>query len=317
MAASAPPPAATNTASLVGTAGGATEGLRGLACGVLFGLTSPLVGHPIDTLKTQMQAGVGYQRGGAFATLATLVRNEGVLALYRGILPPLLGSSIFRSVQFSAYGAAMGSLQDSPAARAVIPGTFGLERRVLLCGLFASTARALIETPLEYIKVRQQTGQRWLAAPSAAQALAHPLRELAACYRGFGISWLRTVGLMTAFFVQVDHLERHHHELVATPLLGPFLKGGVCATLGWVVVWPMENLKTQLQARASGVPADASVFARARHVVAQRGGVLGLYRGIGPGLARSLLANGMSMVVFDQCQKAFRASDMSATAAVK
>jgi len=79
----------------------------------------------------------------------------------------------------------------------------------------------------------------------------------------------------------------------------------------------MENLKTQLQARASGVPADASVFARARHVVAQRGGVLGLYRGIGPGLTRSLLANGMSMVVFDQCQKAFRASDMSATAAVK
>jgi solute carrier family 25 carnitine/acylcarnitine transporter 20/29 len=303
--ASAPPPAATNTASLVGTAGGATEGLRGLACGVLFGLTSPLVGHPIDTLKTQMQAGVGYQRGGAFATLATLVRNEGVLALYRGILPPLLGSSIFRSVQFSAYGAAMGSLQDSPAARAVIPGTFGLERRVLLCGLFASTARALIETPLEYIKVRQQTGQRWLAAPSAAQALAHPLRELAACYRGFGISWLRTVGLMTAFFVQVDHLERHHHELVATPLLGPFLKGGVCATTGWMIVWPFEVLKNRVQANTEGFGPEVGWVTRARGIVA-RTGVRGLFRGIGPGVARSLIANGSSMVVYSQCQAMMR-----------
>jgi len=311
----APPPlrvAHANANGLVGGGSGGTEGGRGLLCGILFGLTSPLVGHPLDSIKTRMQADAAYYKGSALRTLTGVARAEGFLALYRGLLPPLIGSTIFRSVQISVYAGVYAAAGDSPALRSELPGTAGLQARVLVAAVASSTARALIESPLELVKVRQQTGQRWLLAAGAS-----PAAQLRGLYSGLGVTWARTVGLMGTFFVLVDSLERHAPDLVAVPLLGPFLKGGVCATLGWVVVWPMENLKTQLQARASGVPADASVFARARHVVAQRGGVLGLYRGIGPGLTRSLLANGMSMVVFDQCQKAFRASDMSATAAVK
>ncbi len=40
--------------------GGSTsrEALFGMGCGVLYGLTSPLIGHPFDTIKTKMQAQV-------------------------------------------------------------------------------------------------------------------------------------------------------------------------------------------------------------------------------------------------------------------
>jgi len=41
--------------SLVGKGDGWTEGLKALLCGFLFGVTSPLVGHPLDTVKTNMQ----------------------------------------------------------------------------------------------------------------------------------------------------------------------------------------------------------------------------------------------------------------------
>ena len=34
--------------------------------------------------------------------------------------------------------------------------------------------------------------------------------------------------------------ERAAPELMSRPLLGGFLKGGVCAMLGWVVAWPLE-----------------------------------------------------------------------------
>jgi len=53
----------------------------------------------------------------------------------------------------------------------------------------------------------------------------------------------------------VDHLERHHHDWITLPLIGPFIKGGVCATIGWIVVWPFENvgaLPSPLQAIARG-----------------------------------------------------------------
>ena len=298
-----------SASSLVGSGGSTLEGGRGLFCGFLFGVASPLVGQPLDTLKTRMQASAAYARGSALATARLIIKREGFLSLYRGLVPPLVGSSIFRSVQLSAYAWAYAGAGSSAALRAPLPGTGGLQGRVLLAAAVASTARALIETPLELIKVRQQTGQRWLLAPGAAAAARAPLRELRALYAGFGVTWARTLGLMGTFFVLVDSLERHAPQLVAVPLLGPFVKGGVCATIGWLVVWPCEVLKTQLQARAPGVPEDAGALARARHVLAQRGGVLGLYRGIGPGLLRSLVANGTSMVVFQACQGALRARD--------
>lgn len=289
--------AASSRTSLVGGGAASTEGWRGLACGALFGLSSPLLGHPIDTIKTTMQTQPAYARGSAWRTLTAFVRAEGVLALYRGLLPPLLGSSVFRSVQFAVYGWAMAHTRDSAALTAVIPGSAGVQWRVLASGVVASTARALIETPLEFVKVRRQTGQRWLVAPTAAAALRAPLTQLRAAYTGFGVSWARTAGLMTAFFVQVDHLERHHRELIEVPYLGPFLKGQ-CATTAWVLIWPFEVLKNKIQAGGEG--AGDGWLARARGVVRARGAV-GLYRGIGPGLLRSIVANGGSMVVYASC----------------
>jgi len=297
-----------SSSTLVGGGGAGLEGMRGLLCGLLFGLAAPLVGQPLDTIKTRMQADAAYARGGALATARGIVAREGLLALYRGLLPPLLGSTIFRSVQISVYAAAYAGAGGSAALCTPLPGSGGLQPRVLLAAAASSTARALIETPLELIKVRQQTGQRWLRADNAAAAARAPLRELRGLYSGFGVTWARTMGLMTTFFVLVDALERNAPQLVAVPVAGPFLKGGVCATMGWVVVWPFEVLKSQIQAKSPGVPDGAGALERARHVLATRGGVLGLYRGIGPGCLRSMLANGCSMVVFSACQAALRSS---------
>ena len=153
-----------------------------------------------------------------------------------------MGSSLFRSIQFSAYGLAFGASKDSAALCAEIPGTAGLQLRVVSSGVFSATCRSLIESPLEFIKVRRQTGQTWRVGATVEESLRNPLREIRSLYTGYSMTWARTVGLMTSFFCMVDHLERHHHDLVATPLLGPFIKGGVCASIGWVCVWPFENV---------------------------------------------------------------------------
>ncbi len=113
---------------------------------------------------------------------------------------------------------------------------------------------------------------------------------------------------MCSFFIMVDHLERHHHTLITTPLLGPFIKGGVCGTLAWWTVWPFENIKNQMQANTPGVRPDAGWVERFRWVLKHRGGVLGLYRGLGPGSLRALVANGSGMIVFTKCQEIVRAT---------
>ncbi len=77
---------------------GAQEAWKGLFCGTLFGMTSPLIGHPLDTVKTKMQAQTSYMAGSATRTLLNVVKHEGFFALYRGLLPPLVGSSIWDTV---------------------------------------------------------------------------------------------------------------------------------------------------------------------------------------------------------------------------
>jgi solute carrier family 25 carnitine/acylcarnitine transporter 20/29 len=290
---------------LVGTGHETTEALRGLLCGTVYGLTSPLVGHPLDTIKTKMQAQNTYANTSAMKTLLTVFKNEGMKGLYRGLLPPLVGSSIFRSVQFSAYAWAYSRAGTYTALKKEIPYTGGIEVRVIVAGIFSSTVRASIEAPLEYIKVRKQTNQGWLEAKSYGDALRNPFKEIRSLYRGFSLFWTRTYLVMGTFFILVDSLERHHSDWIALPIIGPFMKGGVCATLAWIVAWPAEVMKNQIQAGTKGA-GEGNIFQRAKFLLQHRGGIRGLYRGMGPGIVRSLIANGSSMIAFSFCQQCFR-----------
>jgi solute carrier family 25 carnitine/acylcarnitine transporter 20/29 len=259
------------------------SGISGLVCGVAFGVASPLAAHPLDTLKTRMQASPSCARGGALATLRQTIKEGGVLSLWRGLLPPLIGSVFYRSCQFGAYTFTHSYLMDEPWARAPIPWTAGLETRVLVSGAIATTARAVIETPLELLKVRAQLGAAW---PHA--------REL---YTGFSLTWSRLYIALGTFFVICDTADRHAPSLFSTPVVGPFLKGGVAATVGWVLAWPLETLKSLRQSGTDSRGALASL----RFILESRG-LRGLYRGIGPGLARSVIGNGAALLAFDTCK---------------
>jgi solute carrier family 25 carnitine/acylcarnitine transporter 20/29 len=277
--------------------------LRGFVCGVVFGIASPVCGHPFDSLKSKMQAQPSYTSGSSFATLRTVVRQEGFLALWRGLTPPLLGSMIFRSLQFSSYNGTMRYFgSDDGIGRAKVPFAAGLEWRVVFAATAATSIRSVIETPLEYVKVRMQTSQRI----SLATVLRDPVRQLPACYTGFRLTWLRLWFALGGFFVLCDHFDRHHADLLRVPFFGPLVKGSVCATAAWWVAWPLEVVKNQVQAgfAIEGLAPNAGMVARLRHTIATRG-LRGLYRGIGPGTARSLAANGSAMVAFTFCNSCF------------
>ncbi|XP_064605470.1 mitochondrial substrate carrier family protein S-like [Liolophura sinensis] len=256
----------------------------GLGVGFLYGITNVVVGHPFDTIKTKMQAQAGFEKTSMFQSFVKTVRTQGVIGLYRGCVPPLWGSGIYRSTQFAVFEGVYTYL-DKPGWRGEIPGTAGLQVRVIAGGLVASTARAIIETPLDYCKVKGQTQQKW---------------QLRALYTGFGVTWCRTVGLMTTYFVLLDSGRRHFPEHFKRPLLGPFLTSGIAATLAWWIVWPLEYMKCQVQ---TGYGQHLSVIERMRLTVRDRGGFLALYRGLLPGSIRSFAANGTSMIVMTFAQK--------------
>jgi solute carrier family 25 carnitine/acylcarnitine transporter 20/29 len=258
-------------------------GFRGLLCGVAFGLASPLASHPFDTIKTRMQASPSCASGGSISALRSTIASGGIKALYAGLTPPLIGSVLYRSTQMGVFSYVMAYCHHNISwTRRQFPGTGGLEFRVIFAAAAATTARAIVETPLESIKVRMQCD-----AP-----LPNNMKEL---FRGFSLTWSRLFIALGSFFILCDSADRHAPSLFSTPVIGPFLKGGVAATAGWWLAWPLEVAKNRVQSGRYENARIALVSAIKEY------GYRGLYRGLAPGSLRSLIGNGAAMASFDLC----------------
>ena len=72
------------------------EGLLSTGAGILYGLTSVAVGHPLDTIKTKMQAQKGFERTSMSKSFLQVLNTQGLRGLYKGAIPPLMGSGIYR-----------------------------------------------------------------------------------------------------------------------------------------------------------------------------------------------------------------------------
>jgi solute carrier family 25 (mitochondrial carnitine/acylcarnitine transporter), member 20/29 len=192
------------------------EGLIGLVTGILYGTTSVAVGQPFDTLKTKMQAQKSFvEKGGMLKSFQKVISTEGgFLGLYKGSLPPLIGSGVYRSIQFAVFEALYTKWSKYDAE---IPYSGGLEYRVIAAGASASTVRSIIESPIEFVKVKRQTLQNWKAI------------EL---WNGYPLQWARTSGVMITYFSCIDSIRRHYPETFKT-IWGQFMASSCAATLGF------------------------------------------------------------------------------------
>jgi solute carrier family 25 carnitine/acylcarnitine transporter 20/29 len=115
------------------------------------------------------------------------------------------------------------------------------------------------------------------------------------------------MGLLGSFFIMVDYSVRYIPEVVNAPLVGPFFKGGVCATAAWVFAFPFETAKSVIQSDTTGKYKKLrNATWTAMQAIYREKGMRGLYRGFGPGASRSFVANGASMVVYAWFQDSMR-----------
>jgi solute carrier family 25 (mitochondrial carnitine/acylcarnitine transporter), member 20/29 len=314
--------------ALVGNGSAFEEAMIGLASGIIFGFVSPCIGHPFDTVKTRMQCDAAYQTATFRHTVLQIYRTEGVLrGFYRGFIPPLIGSMAFRGLLFSSYAASYSACESVPMLQQEIPFTGGLRPSVLIGALTASFARASIESPLDFIKVRYMIGKEAMqgsssssptavgangntgATVSSMQALkqfaSSPVRNIQHLYKGFLPTLFRTMGLLGSFFIMIDYSIRYIPDVVNSPM-GPFFKGGICATAAWVFAFPFESAKSAIQGDTVGRYQNMGTAKVMAALYRERGLWHGLYRGFGPGASRSFVANGISMTVYSWFQELVR-----------
>ena len=243
-----------------------------------YGITSVVVGHPVDTIKNKMQAQEGYEARNAINSLVRTVQTQGLFGLYRGAMPQFIGSMLFRSMQFGAYTSVYSRL-NNPIGQYEIPLTGGLQLRVVLGGIASGISRAAIETPIDYWKIRRQVVKKM----KYNEALS-----------GLRVTMLGRAILLPVFFIYLEKARPYKEIVFGESPVGTFFFAGFCATAAWWTVWPLEYMKSQIQGGYGDQ--NLTLVQRLRSVVQERG-FFALYRGLGPGSIRSFIANGLSMTV--------------------
>lgn len=280
---------------LLGSSGNAlTEGVVAMLFGFAYGATSVIVGHPFDTIKTRMQTNTLHETfAQSVRAIARAPDGHGgwqISALYRGFWPPLAGSLFFRSYVFSVYGFVYTAL-DKARADAYDPRAS--IAHVFVAGSVAGLARAAVESPLELLKTQQQRARTHGQQSWPAGRTLPPWRMWRASLTGYSATAARNMPMISAFFTlteianQCSVFMREH----------PFVRGSSVSVVAWAIVWPLDVVKTRMQARELG--SVRAGFWR-ECVEVYRGGAL--YRGFVPGALRAFFANGAGMYVYQCCQ---------------
>lgn len=275
----------------------------GLCAGAAFGAVSTVAGYPLDMIKSKMRATTA---NSTFrATCREVYRLEGVKGYYRGMLPPLMSTTLSRSPLFVVSSHAKEYCFQQESLAREIPNTGGLRPAVLISAVVFGSTRTVVETAFELVKVQAFARTTVLSSYVARQDPPSNTRRTAAdqmraIKRSFVPSLFRSVVGMGTFYVTADYISRDLPDVVNIPWVGPFVKGAVSGVVATTVSYPLDSVATMVKAGTT-TPDQSRRFATfhtIRSLYQDRGVRSGLYRGYCAGAARALVANGFAMLAY-------------------
>ncbi|KAI5767806.1 SLC25A29 [Gulo gulo luscus] len=212
--------------------------------GCAGGVAGVLVGHPFDTVKVrlQVQSPEKPQYRGTLHCFQSIIKQESVLGLYKGLGSPLMGLTFINALVFGVQGNTLRALgQDTPLHQFVAGAAAGAIQCVICC-------------PMELAKTRLQVQDAGPARPyrGSLHCLAHIYRRegLRGVNRGMGSTLLRETPSFGVYFLAYDVLTRALGCEPGEPLLVPklLLAGGTSGILSWLSTYPVDVVKSRLQA---------------------------------------------------------------------
>ena len=296
--------------------------LKDIVAGTVGGMTTVVVGHPLDTVKVRLQTSTSHYTSMVDCIVKTW-QVEGVRGYYKGVQSPLAGEAFFNAVQFLAYGQAKQLLsrlkEDGDAIH--VPSRHAPNSPVPLpphvhppvplsvsdyfvAGALTGAASCLVECPVDLLKSQLQTVIYRVNPPftTFTEAVQYIVRQrgIQGLYQGLFPTFARTIPSTAAYFGCYEWVRA---SLTAREPLGRveteaehsaviLIAGGVGGFAYWLSTYPADSVKSAMQ--------SDDIFPAQRRFQStmdcvrqlwQEGGWRRFYRGLAPCLIRSVPAN--------------------------
>ncbi|KAI9293842.1 mitochondrial carrier [Neoconidiobolus thromboides FSU 785] len=313
----------------------------GIAAGS-SGITSVLVGHPFDTLKTRMQ--VADPPLSLSQCYKDIVGRYGYLSLWRGVAGPLCVVSLLKGFSFTSYDMASRTLMhkfydvnassmfnsklnkewfDLPHYSKYNDTPFYKKLPLLMAsGAFAGTLTVMLSGPLELIKVQVQLGRRQTSIPGSGDAIIKKKSEgIISCAKRI----YNTAGVTGFYRGVLAHLYRDGfgtaiyfggYESFKTLInqsglfsfgLTSLVSGGLAGTLSWCVLFPIDVVKSRLQKEAflpkQHQKFDGSIIKCIKLLYRTNNNFKVFYAGLPPTLLRALPIHALNFTIYENVMK--------------
>ncbi|KAI8377767.1 mitochondrial carrier domain-containing protein [Radiomyces spectabilis] len=242
--------------------------------------------NPLDVVKTRMQENVStsalMRSRGTMSGLSMIVREQGLLTLWRGFTPGLSMAIPSTVIYFVGYEAIRDHVETTKLAN-----TWVETYAPLWAGGLARTVAASVVSPLELFRTRLQSSQATQGFQGVWRDIRHMTRQegILTLWRGFLPTMLRDVPFSAIYWMGYEEIKYmltskdtyFPHSSSASNFQTSFIAGASAGSVAAVITTPFDVIKTQRQ--ISG--------AKIGHIlktILSEEGVHGLFRGMMRGI---------------------------------
>ena len=250
-------------------------------------LFSILVGYPFDSIKTRLQA---RKYPSITTAIVETIKTEGIRGFYRGVLPLLASTTALRAVSWNIYTTAKTKLHDLP--------TF---QNAFLAGAGTGSIMSIFGAPMEFIKVqRQLQSQITINIPKNLLEWIRYIRlkrGLAGFYSGYTLHAPVDILGTGLYFGIYESIKQFGAENKLNMNLLPLVAGAVSGSLSWILVFPLDVMKSMYQKQVLYHHQTVTSLFLSRY---REMGFLGFYRGLSMQLIRSVPVHSINFFVYEQ-----------------
>jgi solute carrier family 25 aspartate/glutamate transporter 12/13 len=285
----------------------ALKSIYHFAIGSVAGAIGATIVYPIDLVKTRMQnqrkvAASELLYAHSWDCFKKVIRNEGVLGLYRGLLPQLVGVAPEKAIKLT-----MNDLM-----RSVLRNDKGKISIMAECtaGGMAGMSQVIFTNPLEIVKIRLQV-------QGEAARLAGHVKEGAwkiccdlgfrGLYKGAGACLLRDIPFSAIYFTVYAHLKADlFHEGLCGKKLSPLellAAGAIAGMPAAYLATPADVIKTRLQVVARAGQQTYTSILDAFTKILREEGPTAFFKGGPARVLRSSPQFGFTLVSYELIQR--------------